>query len=298
MQAEARTEKKTTPRDKEKMDTEKKTKTETEKKTGYLLYDFMSREMGLSGVALRVYALIYSFTRAGGDCHGSLEYIAKRTQSSKRMVQRALDLLVKREYVIKEKNSPNHPSIYVARFDPHGQNVHVKDELHSHDVHVTRSKCPCDVDMVSNNNKDNNKEYNKSNYLLTYDSQAEKERNVVSVLGREGVVRMTFHQYACLLRAVGVLPTINYIRTLEEQILRYPERRYPNHYKTVASWARQDFRLDARGESVLRDETTGGETAGGETAGRETPPLQKNNANRGGGISGGPRNVCPTVQQL
>ena len=128
---------------------------EQKKKTGYALYDFMTRDLGLSGVALRVYALIYSFTAAGGNCHGSLDYIAERTQASKRMVQRALDLLVKREYVIKEKISPSHPSIYVARLDPHGQNVHVNDEPHSHDVHVTRSKCPCDVDMMSTNNKDN-----------------------------------------------------------------------------------------------------------------------------------------------
>ena len=76
---------------------------EQKKKTGYALYDFMTRDLGLSGVALRVYALIYSFTAAGGNCHGSLDYIAERTKASKRMVQRALDLLVKREYVIKEK---------------------------------------------------------------------------------------------------------------------------------------------------------------------------------------------------
>ena len=189
---------------------EEKEKMEQNKKTGYIIYDFMTRDLGLSGVALRVYALIYSFTAAGGNCHGSLDYIAERTQASKRMVQRALDLLVKREYVIKEKSSPNHPSIYVARLDPHRQNVHAKDELHSHNVHVTRSKCPCDVDMMSTNNKDNNKD----NYLPTNDCYRDELRPIE--IG-ERSVRLTLHQYVSLLRAIGILPAIDYIRKLDRQ---------------------------------------------------------------------------------
>ena len=221
---------------------------EQNKKTGYALYDFMTRDLGLSGVALRVYALIYSFTAAGSDCHGSLDYIAERTQASKRMVQRALDLLVKREYVIKEKNSPNHPSIYVARLDPHGQNVHAKDELHGHDVHVTRSKFPCDVDMMSTNNKDNNKEDNKDNYLPTNNCYRDELRPIE--IG-EWSVRMTLHQYVGLRRAIGILPAIDYIRKLDRQITVHPERTYPNHYKTIVTWARQDYRIDARAEEIL-----------------------------------------------
>ena len=227
---------------------EEKEKMEQNKKTGYIIYDFMTRDLGLSGVALRVYALIYSFTAAGGNCHGSLDYIAERTQASKRMVQRALDLLVKREYVIKEKSSPNHPSIYVARLDPHGQNVHVKDELHSHDVHVTRSKCPCDVDMMSTNNKDNNKEDNKDNYLPTNNCYRDELRPIE--IGAWSV-RLTLHQYVSLLRAIGILPAIDYIRKLDRQITAHPERTYPNHYKTIITWARQDYRIDARGEEIL-----------------------------------------------
>ena len=45
-----------------------------------------------------------------------------------------------------------------------------------------------------------------------------------------------------------------YIRKLERQILRYPERKYPNHYKTIITWARQDFRLDAADEMLVREE--------------------------------------------
>ena len=227
---------------------------ENKKKMGYPIYDYMSKEMGLSGVALRVYALICSFTRAGGDCHGSLKYIAERTQSSVASVHRALTFLVEKGYVTKEKLSKNRPSIYIALFDPQVQNGPANDKSLDHNDNVTLSKCEGDIITVINNNKDNNKGDNKYNYLPTYGSSAKEKTQVVSCLGREGLVRMTFHQYACLLRAVEVVPTIRYIRKLERQILRYPERKYPNHYKTIITWARQDFRLDAADEMLVREE--------------------------------------------
>lgn len=124
----------------------------------------------------------------------------------------------------------------------------MKDELHSHDVHVTRSKCPCDVDMVSTNNKDNNKEDNKDNYLPTNNCYIDELRTIE--IG-ERSVRLTFHQYASLIRAIGVEATIDYIRTLDRQITSHPKRTYPNHYKTIVTWAREDYRIDSRGENIL-----------------------------------------------
>ena len=102
------------------------------------------------------------------------------------------------------------------------------------------------------NNKDNNKKNNKDNYLPTNCYALEELRPIP--IG-ERAVRMTIHRYANLLRAVGVLPTLNYIRKLERQILTYPERNYPNHYKTIVTWAREDFRIDARGEEILGEAT-------------------------------------------
>ena len=95
---------------------------EQNKKIGYALYDFMTRDLGLSGVALRVYALIYSFTAAGGDCHGSIEYIAERTQSSRTSVKRALQILVTNDFVKKEQTISNQPCIYTALVGPQVQN--------------------------------------------------------------------------------------------------------------------------------------------------------------------------------
>ena len=99
------------------------------------------------------------------------------------------------------------------------------------------------------NNKDNNKKNNKDNYLPTNCYALEELRSIP--IG-ERVVRMTIHEYANLLRAVGVLPTLNYIRKLERQILTHPERNYLNHYKTIVTRAREDFRIGARGEEILK----------------------------------------------
>ena len=221
---------------------------EQKKKTGYALYDFMTRDMGLSGVALRVYALIYSFTAAGGDCHGSIGYIAERTRSSRTSVYRVLDYLMTQGYVTKLQSSPNRPGVYVANFNSIDQNGTPSDEPLSHDGTVTVPKWDGQCTTMVHNNKDNNKEDNKDNYLLTNNRYIDELRPIP--IG-EGTVKMTFHQYASLIRALGVLPTVNYIRTLDRQITSHPERTYPNHYKTITTWAREDFRIDARGEEIL-----------------------------------------------
>ena len=100
------------------------------------------------------------------------------------------------------------------------------------------------------NNKDNNKEDNKDNYLPTNNCYRDELRPIA--IG-ERSVRLTFHQYASLIRAIGVQPTIDYIRKLDRQITAHPERTYPNHYKTIITWARQDYRIDARGEEILEN---------------------------------------------
>ena len=221
---------------------------EQNKKTGYALYDFMTRDLGLSGVALRVYALIYSVTAAGGDCHGSIEYIAERTSSSSASVKRALCNLVAKGYVTKKQILPKRPSVYIANINPIVQNDPITEKGMDHNDTLIGSKCTDDKIMVSHNNKDNNKEDNKDNYLPTNNCYRDELRPIA--IG-ERSVRLTFHQYASLIRAIGVQPTIDYIRTLDRQITAHPERTYPNHYKTIVTWARQDYRIDARGEEIL-----------------------------------------------
>ena len=221
---------------------------EQNKKTGYALYDFMTRDMGLSGVALRVYALIYSFTIAGGDCHGSIEYIAERTQSSRTSVKRALQILVTNDFVKKEQALTNQPGIYTALVGTQVQSGPANDEMQVQNDPLTGSKWTGRRSKMDPNNKDNNKEDNKDNYLPTNNCYRDELRPIA--IG-ERSVRLTFHQYASLIRAIGVQPTIDYIRKLDRQISAHPERIYPNHYKTIVTWAREDYRIDARGEEIL-----------------------------------------------
>ena len=206
---------------------------EQNKKTGYALYDFMTRDLGLSGVALRVYALIYSFTAAGGNCHGSIGYIAKRVDASYKSVQLSLNRLVEKGYVTKKTVKPKKPSVYIAVTD-----------VPITDYRLNDTKLP----IESVKTTDNNKEDNKDNYLPTNNCYRDELRPIE--IG-EWSVRLTLHQYVSLLRAIGVLPAIDYIRKLDRQITSHPERTYPNHYKTIITWARQDYRIDARGEEIL-----------------------------------------------
>ena len=207
---------------------EEKEKMEQNKKTGYIIYDFMTRDMGLSGVALRVYALIYSFTAAGGDCHGSIEYIAKRVEASYKSVQISLKYLVEKGYVTKKVITSKRPNVYVAVAD----------------CRLNHTKLPIESVKIA----DNNKEDNKDNYLPTNNCYRGELRPIE--IGAWSV-RLTLHQYVSLLRAIGILPAIDYIRKLDRQITAHPERTYPNHYKTIITWARQDYRIDSRGEEIL-----------------------------------------------
>ena len=212
---------------------------ENEKKTGYVLYDFMKEELELSGVALQVYALIYSFTKAGGDCHASVEYIAKRVGASYKATQIALKFLVEKGYISKTATKPKSPCTYVAITDGIIQN-YLCDE----------SKLPMTSVKSTDNNKEDNKEDNNTN-LLTNHSFFQGKPRPIQPFGREKVVMMTLHQYANLLRAIGVMPTRRYIAVLERQIRKFSAKAYKDHYQTIIGWARKDGLVTPEGEEIL-----------------------------------------------
>ena len=228
-------------------------KMKNEKKTGFIVYDFMKSELGLTGVTLQVYALIYSFTKVGSACHGSIEYIADRTKSSTASVQRALNFLVEQGYVTKRKISPKRPSIYTANFDSIYQNDSIINESINQNDSMIESKCEYDTIKMIDNNKDNNKEDNNTNiHTFIKEYRKDKPRPVQS-FGSKKLVMMTLHQYANLLRAVGVQPTLSYIRLLENRITKgmFPVK--DDHYQMIIDWAREDNRITPEGEEILRN---------------------------------------------
>ena len=226
-------------------------KMENEKKTGYILYDFMMKEMGLDGVALKVYALIYSFTKAGSDCRGSVRYIGERTDSAKSSVHRALNELLEKGYIIKLDNYDGKTSRYIAnmnRLSQGGGTVSVPET----DVDVPKSDT--DSPKIGYNNKDNNKEDNTNINIHTLIKEYWKDKpRPIQPVGSKKVVMMTLHQYANLLRAVGVQPTLMYVRLLENRIIKgmFPVKE--DHYQQIIDWAREDGRITPEGEEILRN---------------------------------------------
>ena len=229
-------------------------KMENEKKTGYIVYDFMREAMGLSGVTLRVYALIYSFTKAGSDCHASLNNMAKRVDASSKSIQRSLKELLDKGYIIKTTNHTATSNHYIADMDKVGQNVHGQSEEGGQNVHGGETQCPGGIDTMSNNNKDNNKEDNTNINIHSLIKEYYKDKpRPIQPFGSKKLVMMTLHQYANLLRAVGVQPTLSYVRLLENRIIKgmFPVKE--DHYQQIIDWAREDGRITAEGEIILKN---------------------------------------------
>ena len=104
------------------------------------------------------------------------------------------------------------------------------------------------------NNKDNNKEDNTNTNIHTFIKEYYKDKpRPIQPFGSKKLVMMTLHQYANLLRAVGVKPTLRYIRLLENRIAA---NRFPvgdDHYEMIIGWAREDGRITPGGEEILRN---------------------------------------------
>jgi hypothetical protein len=102
---------------------------------------------------------------------------------------------------------------------------------------------------MSNNNKDNNKPYN---YTYNHSFYNNKPRPI-QAFGSKKLVMMTLHEYTNLLRAAGVLPTLRYVRLLENRIIANKLPVKDNHYEMIIGWAREDGLITPEGEEILRN---------------------------------------------
>lgn len=68
---------------------------------GFIVRDFMTKELGLSGGELNLYAMIYSFTMSVGQCRVSREYIVKRLSISRTSTGRYLRSLRDKGFIEK-----------------------------------------------------------------------------------------------------------------------------------------------------------------------------------------------------
>jgi DNA-binding transcriptional regulator GbsR (MarR family) len=203
----------------------------------------MQDKMGLGGVNLRVYALIYSFTKAGKDCHASIEYIAERVDASYKSVQLALKYLVEKGYVTKTVKKPKRPSVYVAITD-----------MPITDCRLNDTKLPMESEKTTDNNKDNNKEDNTNINIHSFIKEYYKDKpRPIQPFGSKKLVMMTLHEYTNLLRAAGVLPTLRYVRLLENRIIANRLPVSSDHYQMIIGWAREDNLITPEGEIILKN---------------------------------------------
>ena len=207
---------------------------ENSKNTGYILHDFMKEDLGLSGVALRVYALIYSFTKSGSSCYGSIDYIAQRVGASYKSVQLALNALVAKGYVTKTKTKPKSPSVYKVITD----RITDTDSITDTNYRSNDAKLPMPSVKTTDNNKDNNKTHTTTTTNNTYSLR--RGGKPLVTMGNKKMLLLTLHEYANLLRVLGVVPTRRYMRNLENRIISHPRYNYDNHYQTIIDWARKD----------------------------------------------------------
>ena len=220
------------------------------KDTNFSIHNFMIDDLKLDGVPLKVYALIYSFTRAGSDCHASIEYICQRVGASYSAVYRALKSLVAKNYIIRLTNKNDAPNTYEANMDILFRNNRPND---SQDDIPPMSPVHTPSVESTDNNKDNNKDDNNTNIHTLIKEYWKDKPRPVQAFGSKKVVMMTLHQYANLLRAVGVKPTLSYVRLLENRITKgmFPVKE--DHYQQIIDWARDDGRITPEGEEILKN---------------------------------------------
>ncbi|MBR2589533.1 MAG: helix-turn-helix domain-containing protein [Clostridia bacterium] len=81
--------------------------------TFFTVYDFMVKDLHLSGNELIIYALIYSFRVMGGFC-GAQDYIAQRVGVSRVTANKCINSLVKKG-LIEERRGSGKTNIYLSR---------------------------------------------------------------------------------------------------------------------------------------------------------------------------------------
>ena len=125
----------------------------------------MTKELGLGGAKLLVYALIYSFTVSDGSFFGSRGYMAEACGMSVKTVDRTLRELVNIGLLSRGEATHLESIEYKANISPQTEGESQNDapskmsHLESQKVPPLRSECLTRGDKVTHNNKD----YNKTN---------------------------------------------------------------------------------------------------------------------------------------
>lgn len=204
-----------------------------------MIYDFMIGDLGLSGVSLLVFALIYSFTRSENECYGSQEYISNRVGSSITSVKNALKILLDRNLIIKRSDNRLRTKIYVVNLSFLKENVFERAENDRSETDREEGK---NVTVKQTNFDYNNKEIIKTTTTSSTESEAIEDPFFIYP-GEEELAMMTMDQHIDLVNRLGREVVNYYIKRLEGSLIKCPGLYLKNHYKTILAWAREDAEL-------------------------------------------------------
>ena len=194
----------------------------------FIVSGWMLNKLGLKGVALQVYAIIYGFSQDGESrFEGSLQYLCDFTGATKPTVIKALKELVEQGYVLKTEKPVNG-----VRFNSYQAILPVVKKLNSEGKEsFTNGKeiLPSEGKETLPNNLDN------------------KNLDLKNKRDKKGSPRRTYGQYD------NVLLTDEELTKLKEEFPDWQERidrlsayisqsgkKYANHLATIRNWARRD----------------------------------------------------------
>ena len=157
------------------------------------IYHFMTKELGLGGAKLLVYALIYSFTVSEGSFFGSRGYMEEACGASVKTVDRTLRELVKCGLLIKGEATHLESIEYKANISPQTEGESQNDapskmsHSESQNVSTPASKCLSGGVKMTHNNKD----YNKTNihtsiHAISAYANAKEDTEEVDRFAEEG----------------------------------------------------------------------------------------------------------------
>ena len=125
---------------------------------------WMVTELGLGGTDLIVYAIVYGFTQDGtSECWSSLDYFASWCGCDKRTVIRSIDRLVEKGLLKKRQRQGTTSALKAV--NPRQNVTPTHDKMSGGSDKLSRgvmTKCHGGSDKLSPNNKNINKEYNKT----------------------------------------------------------------------------------------------------------------------------------------
>lgn len=220
------------------------------RESGVVIRRFMSDELGLSGMTLSVYALLYSFTKEHGNFYGSREYIAYRLCCSLSSVERALKELKNKGLLYKTRGEQG-KLCYAVTETP-------STEAKTSDTPQKTCQKAQKRDLQSDGEKPSN--CGEKNVKMTYNEKEMKKNTTTSTVykggdeaenslphhptfrrfGAMGLVVMTGEQHARLCDVLGDEIAENYIYQLEAYLSANPTGYLKNHYKTILKWAKDD----------------------------------------------------------